>query len=145
MLKFALTLIFILSANFVQAQECATSINELQDIMRNPHLKTRWIETSESKASRVLTLTVSNAGAVGMSLRLVLPDGTLWADFKGKICKSSGNKYYAAVNKSASKWGPGTPGFVKLVGKPNRVDLDFSVNNQMKVKASSYKGTYRPL
>ena len=144
MLKLALTLIFILSANFVQAQECATTVNLLQDITRNPHLTRRWVETSEKNTSRVLTLVVGNAGAVGMGLRLTLPNGTLWADFKGKICKASETAYYAVVNKGASSWGPGAPSLVKLVGKPSRVNLTLSSDIQLRVQASSYKGTYRP-
>lgn len=145
MLKLALTLIFVLSANFVQAQECATNVNELQDITRDPHLNLRWIETTEKDSSRVLTLVVGNAGSIGMGLRLTLPNGTLWADFKGKICKSSDTAYYAVVNKGASSWGPGAPSLVKLFGKPSRVNLNLNSSTQLKVQASKYKGTYRPL
>lgn len=145
MLKIVFALMVLVSVGMVQAQECAVSINELQDITRDPHLPLRWVETTESSASRVLTLTLGNAGDKGMSLRLTLPNGQLWADFKGRICKGQGEHYYAVVNKNASVWGPGAPGFVKFFGKPSRVTLDLTNKTRLKVEASKYKGTYKPI
>lgn len=146
MTKLILACFLTLITGAAQALECAKNISELRALMPQTTLKTRWVETTESNASRVLTLILSDSGAAGMSLRLTLPNGTLWADFKGEICEGAGNGvYYAKVNKGASSFGPGAPSLVKLFGKPSRVNLNLANPERMKVQASKYKGTYRPL
>jgi hypothetical protein len=135
-----------LTLNAARAEVCATNVSELRQLVGNSSVPLRWRETSEKNASRVLTLTLGDGGAAGMSLVLRLSDGTLWAEFKGKICKSgSANLLYAVVNKPASSFGPGAPSIVKLVGKPSKIDLDLTYHSQLRVKVSSYRGTYEAL
>lgn len=145
MRKAFLTLVFVLASVNAFAQ-CANSVAQLRTIVEHADVPLRWIETSEKNASRILSMSITD-GAAGPVVRLTLPDGRLWANLSGQICVAGNARTLVmSVNKRASSFGPGAPWAVRnLGGVPRSVNLNLSSDySSLQVRASSYRGTYRP-
>ena len=87
------------------ADECASNIAGLKNLVGNSAISMNWKENVKSDP---LTLRLSN-GAGNLRLKLTNPKGD-WADVTGIICKK-GDNYEARVNNIV--WGPAAPGAVK--------------------------------
>lgn len=147
MLKFILSALMLVSIQSVaHAQNCASNLDQLRTLVAHADVPLRWLETSERKPDRVLSMALSNHGS-GIKIELKLPDGTLWANLIGQICSNGGSRTSLTmpVNRRASGFGPGAPWAVRnLGGVPREVTLGLSGDySSLQVRASSYRGTYR--
>jgi len=128
-------IILILASFSAQANECASSISELRDLVGNADLPVNWIE----KGKDPLVLSVKNGGD---KLALRIRKGSAsWADVTGVICRK-GKNYVAKVENIS--WGSAAPGVVKGV-KIKEMSLKLPYHSQLKVSVSLLSFEFTPL
>lgn len=140
MLKILTALLLLQISAVTHAEECASNVAQLKNIVGNSALPLTWTENTSNK-SRQLTLRLGNAGGV-MSLDLSVPGGN-WAKVKGVIC-STGNADSYIAKVTTMSWGSEAPGIVKFAGKPKTISLKLPYQSLLKVKAKGMSFEFSP-
>ncbi len=123
-MKIILLLVLALFSVSTLAQECATNIQDVKELVGNKDLSMNWIEKTDGKP---VTISLAN-GSGNMKLTLKDSVGEL-AKVSLKICRS-GEDYKGVVQKIV--WGPSAPGFLK--GKSIKsFKIKFIYQTEMKV------------
>lgn len=133
--------LFLIQFSFAAfANDCATNMAQLKDLVGNSALPSTWKENTKNK-SRQLTLRLANSGD-GLSLDLSVPGGN-WAKVSGVICATSERDSFVA-RVSTMNWGPEAPGIVKFAGKPKTIGLKLPYQSLLKVKAKGMSFDFGP-
>lgn len=140
MMKLLAALLMLQISVVASAQECASNISQLKQLVGNSDLPLSWLENTNNK-SRQLTLRLANAGSA-LSLDLAVPDGN-WARVTGVICATGSSDSFVA-RVSSMTWGPEAPGIVKLAGKPKTLTLRLPYQSLLKVKAKGMSFDFSP-
>ena len=138
MKKVLVLLTFMLFSLASRAQECATDVAGLRNLVGNAGISMNWIETK--KGDRQLTLRLSNAGGQ-LRLKLTNPHGD-WADMTGTICKKSDDTFIAKVSKTV--WGSEAPFLAKAAGVKT-LEIKLPYHTVMNINVKGFKFNFSPL
>lgn len=126
--------LIILSFN-VMAEDCASHISGLKNLVGNNGLPLNWTENTKKNP---LQLTLKD-GAGQLQLRLKTAKGE-WANVTGTIC-TRGDNYVAKVSNIV--WGPEAPGIAKAAGI-KEIKLKLPYPNVLKVSVSLLSFEFNP-
>ena len=149
MIRLTLGLSLLLaSATTLAFDNCASSINELRNLIGDQETSMSWLEKA-SNPQKQLTLRITDSAGL-IRLRLTSPRGE-WALMSGEICHVEGTRYVANL-KSDIVWGPASPSIIKG-SKIRTVNLNLTSSKQLKVSVTkkvmlipfTYNGDYSPL
>lgn len=126
--------LIILSFN-VMAEDCASHISGLKNLVGNNGLPLNWTENTKKNP---LQLTLRD-GAGQLQLRLKTAKGE-WANVTGTIC-TRGDNYVAKVSNIV--WGPEAPGIAKAAGI-KEIKLKLPYPNVLKVSVSLLSFEFNP-
>ncbi len=136
-MKKIILLALILSSQVSFAEECASTISGLRDLIGNPAGPINWTETAKKNP---LDLRLSQGSGV-INLKLS-KSGQSWADITGVVCKLGQDSYVARV--STLTWGPAAPGMAKMaILKELKIKLPYQT--MLKVSASIFSFEFRPM
>lgn len=137
-MKKVLILITLLAFSaFAHAEDCASNVAELKNLVGNAGIALNWKENSNSNP---LTLRLSNGGGQ-LRLKLTNHKGD-WADVTGVVCRKGTNSYVARVSNIV--WGPAAPGMVKAAGIKS-LNLKLPYQSLLKVSVSLFSFEFSPL
>lgn len=126
--------LIILSFN-VMAEDCASHISGLKNLVGNNGLPLNWTENTKKNP---LQLSLRD-GAGQLQLRLKTAKGE-WANVTGTIC-TRGDNYVAKVSNIV--WGPEAPGIAKAAGI-KEIKLKLPYPNVLKVSVSLLSFEFNP-
>lgn len=136
MFKVLSVLLFFTLSISAYAQNCASNVKELQEMLESNHheYSNRWVENKGNP----LTMRISN-GNNALTMRFSKSNGD-WATVTATVCQN-GDRYTARITNTI--WGEAAPGLVK--GKSIReIPLRFN-GAVLKVKISLWSGEFRAL
>ena len=137
-MKFFFAGLIVMLISFASfAQECASNISELRDLVGNDSISLNWRENSNKNT---LTLRLSNSGD-NLRLKLTSPKGD-WAEVTGIICKKNATSYVARVSNIV--WGAGAPGMVRG-SKIKSINLKLPYHTLLKVSVSLFSFEFSPI
>ncbi len=136
-MKALLFAILFLVSNLALAEECASTIAELRNIVGNAAAPLNWKENS-NKNPLILKL---SQGSGAILLKLSNSKGP-WADVVGVICKTGGDSYVARV--SSMTWGPAAPSMAKMA-RIREIKLKLPYQSLLKVSVSMFSFEFSPL
>lgn len=135
MMKFISAMFLIILSFNVMAEDCASHISGLKNLVGNNGLPLNWTENTKKNP---LQLTLKD-GAGQLQLRLKTAKGE-WANVTGTIC-TRGDNYVAKVSNIV--WGPEAPGIAKAAGI-KEIKLKLPYPNVLKVSVSLLSFEFNP-
>lgn len=135
MMKFLSAFFLLVLSYNVMAQDCASNIAGLKNLVGNNGLPLQWAENTKKNP---LLLTLKEGGGL-LNLRLRTAKGE-WANVTGTIC-TRGDNYVAKVSKI--DWGPEAPGIAKAAGI-KEIKLKLPYPNVLKVSVSLLSFEFNP-
>jgi hypothetical protein len=136
MKAFLFTILFAVS-NMAFAQECASTISGLRNLVGNPAASLNWVQNTRKDPLR---LNLSQ-GRGAILLNLSNSKG-LWADVTGVVCKTGAESYVARVSNLS--WGPAAPALVKMA-RIREIQLSLPYQTLLQVSVSGFSFEFRPL
>lgn len=134
-MKFISAMFLIILSFNVMAEDCASHISGLKNLVGNNGLPLNWTENTKKNP---LQLTLKD-GAGQLQLRLKTAKGE-WANVTGTIC-TRGDNYVAKVSNIV--WGPEAPGIAKAAGI-KEIKLKLPYPNVLKVSVSLLSFEFNP-
>jgi hypothetical protein len=119
------------------AEQCASNIAELKNLVGNSGLSMNWKENTKSD-QLVLRLAT---GAGGLRLKLT-KNGQDWGDVTGIVCKKDEQNYIAKVSNIV--WGPAAPGMVRAASI-KQIKLKLPYHSLLKVSVSFFSFEFSPI
>ena len=126
-LKFLVATLIALFSLSSFAQECASSLSQLRNLVGNPSLSTVWVEAAP-KTGGPVTVRINGAGSLNISIEKV-GDG-LWMSGPATICKRGAN-YVANIGRGVT-YGPRAPFGLNAV---RSINIRLPYQSQMIVSA----------
>jgi hypothetical protein len=136
-MKKIILLTMLLSSQLSFAEECASTIGGLRNLIGNPAATINWTENARKNP---LDLRLSQGSGV-INLKLS-KNGESWADITGVVCKLGQDSYVARV--STLTWGSAAPGMAKMA-KLKELKIKLPYQTMLKVSASIFSFEFRPM
>lgn len=136
-MKVLVALLFVLFTATSFAQECASNVSSLRNLVGNADVPLKWRENS---GKNTLELDLGQKSGL-ILLKITSPKGD-WATIQGQICKTGQINYVAKIN--TIEWGPAAPGMAKMAGV-KEIKIKFPYPNLMKVSVSFFGFEFSPL